>query len=64
MADDHGLRILKDTGCRVGTHLWVWTAANSTETMPLIPPDPEHAVCLCGRHRWTEVKTPEMYLMG
>ena len=24
-------------GCRVGTHLWVWTAANSGETMPTDP---------------------------
>lgn len=37
------------TNCRVGSHCFVWTSANTAEIRP-----PDWAQCECGAYRWDE----------
>lgn len=46
-----GLPILRQTGCRIGQHVFVWTGVTHTTTK--LPPD--HLPCQCGLLTYAEV---------
>lgn len=48
-AAERGLPILRDTGCKVGAHVFVWYSAHGGE----LPHHPEQR-CLCGLVTWEE----------
>ena len=47
-----GLRILKDTGCRVGDHLFIRTVLGSLRSDK--PDFPDNTLCCCGAYTWEE----------